>query len=74
MVRFAVRHEMARTVEDVLARRCRLLFLDARRAEELAEPVAEILANELGRAISDAEMAAFRDLARAYRTLPTAGA
>jgi len=70
MVRFAVRHEMARTVEDVLARRCRLLFLDAERAEALAGPVAEILANELGRAVSDAEMASFRELAQAYRTLP----
>ena len=37
MVRFAVRYEMARTVEDVLARRCRLLFLDA---AEAATPIA----------------------------------
>ena len=70
MVRFAVRHEMARTLEDVLARRCRVLFLDAKRAEELAGPVAEILANELGREISDAEIEVFRELARTYRTLP----
>ncbi len=33
MVRFAARHEMARSVEDVLARRSRLLFLDAARAD-----------------------------------------
>ncbi|WP_332775633.1 glycerol-3-phosphate dehydrogenase/oxidase [Polaromonas sp.] len=70
MVRFAVRQEMARTVEDVLARRCRLLFLDARRAEELAAPVAAILADELGRPIPDVQLSAFRQLARRYYTLP----
>ena len=48
MVRFAVRHELARQVEDVLARRCRLLFLDAAAAAQLAEPVAQIMAEELG--------------------------
>lgn len=46
MVRFAARHEYARTVEDVLARRVRLLFLDARQAAALARPVAEILREE----------------------------
>lgn len=48
MVRFAARHEYARTVEDVLARRSRLLFLDARQAASVAEPVATLLAQELG--------------------------
>ncbi|MBY4594530.1 glycerol-3-phosphate dehydrogenase/oxidase [Ottowia caeni] len=47
MVRFAVRHEYARTVEDVLARRSRLLFLDASEAAAAAAPVAQILAQEL---------------------------
>lgn len=46
MVRFAVRHEFARTVEDVLARRCRLLFLDARAALESADAVARIVESE----------------------------
>ena len=45
----AVHFEMARTVEDVLARRTRVLFLDARAAIEIAPEVAEIMANELGR-------------------------
>ena len=36
-------------MEDVLARRVRLLFLDARAAKEAAPKVAEILAKELGR-------------------------
>jgi glycerol-3-phosphate dehydrogenase len=44
----AVRHEMARTVEDVLARRTRVLFLDARTAMEMAPAVARIIAGELG--------------------------
>src|SRR5699024_10282889 len=46
MVRFAVRHEFARRVEDVLARRSRLLFLDARLAETLAPGVAAIMREE----------------------------
>lgn len=45
----AVRSEMAQTVEDVLARRTRILFLDARTALELAPKVAEIMATELGK-------------------------
>jgi len=48
MVRFAARYEYARTVEDVLARRSRLLFLDAREAAAAAPGVAHILSDELG--------------------------
>ena len=47
-VLWAVRHEMARTVEDVLARRVRALFLDARASIDMAKDVAEIIATELG--------------------------
>ncbi len=43
------RREMARTVDDVLARRSRCLLLDARAAREAAPAVARILAGELGR-------------------------
>jgi glycerol-3-phosphate dehydrogenase len=46
---WAVRSEMARTVEDVLSRRSRVLVLDAKDARLLAEPVARIMAEELGR-------------------------
>ena len=56
MVRFAARHEMARTVEDVLARRCRLLFLDAAEAGRQAQAVATILSEELGRAVDPAPL------------------
>ncbi len=44
-----VRNEMARTVEDVLARRTRWLFLDVAIAESMAPRVAEIMARELQR-------------------------
>ena len=46
---WAARTEMARTVEDFLARRTRALFLDARTSMEMAKTVAEIMAQELGR-------------------------
>jgi glycerol-3-phosphate dehydrogenase len=63
MVRFAVRHEYARTVEDMLARRWRVLFLDARLAIAIADEVAAILWAETG---SDPKLAAFRALAAGY--------
>jgi glycerol-3-phosphate dehydrogenase len=67
MVRFAARKEYARTVEDVLARRWRLLFLDARLAGSLATDVGAILVQETGR---DPQVRAFEDLARLYLALP----
>jgi len=44
---WAVRHEMARKIEDVLARRLRALFLDARAAIEMAPTVAKLMAIEM---------------------------
>jgi glycerol-3-phosphate dehydrogenase len=65
---FAARHEMARTVEDVLARRTRALFLNARAALEMAPVVADLMSQEL--AWSDMDKAnqvkAFRDVAANY--------
>lgn len=46
---WAARHEMARTVDDVLARRTRMLLRDARASIEMAPAVAAVLAKELGR-------------------------
>ncbi|KAF1018941.1 MAG: Aerobic glycerol-3-phosphate dehydrogenase [Paracidovorax wautersii] len=63
MVRHAVRHEYARTVEDVLARRSRLLFLDAALAAALAPRVAELLAGE---GVADAALPDFQALAGQY--------
>jgi glycerol-3-phosphate dehydrogenase len=70
-VRRAVRDEMARTVEDVLARRTRALFLNARAAMEMAERVAGLIAPELGRdaAWAHAQVESFRETAASY--LPT---
>jgi glycerol-3-phosphate dehydrogenase len=71
MVRFAVRHEMALTVEDVLARRSRLLFLDAAEAQRQAGAVAAILADELGPGFdAAASQASFEKLAAQYRHAP----
>jgi len=47
MVRFAIRYEAARTIEDVLARRTRALFLDAAAATASIARVAEIFTEEL---------------------------
>lgn len=65
---WSARYEMARTVEDVLARRTRALFLDARASIESASKVACILAKELGRceAWKQKELANFSDLANGY--------
>lgn len=67
MVRFAARREYARTVEDVLARRWRLLFLDASLAASLAPQVGAILQEETG---ADARVADFQALASLYLSLP----
>ena len=61
---WAVRHEMARTVEDVLARRCRALFLNAAAALRMAPAAAALLARELHR-----DDAWVRDQLQAFSTL-----
>jgi glycerol-3-phosphate dehydrogenase len=65
---WAARHEMARTVEDVLARRTRALFLDARASAEMAPTVARLLAAELAWTPEGAagEVESFRRLAEGY--------
>ena len=65
---WAVREEMALTVEDVLARRVRLLFVDAREAMAAAPKVAETMARELGRdqAWIDAQVESFTKMAKNY--------
>ena len=65
---WAVRHEMARTVGDVLSRRTRLLLLDARASIEIAPKVAKWMAKELGRDENweRAQVAAYRALAEGY--------
>jgi glycerol-3-phosphate dehydrogenase len=63
-VAWAVRHEMARSVEDFLARRIRVLLLDTRASMEMAPKVAELMAAELGR-----DPVWERDQVRAFRAL-----
>jgi glycerol-3-phosphate dehydrogenase len=65
---WAVRREMARTVEDVLARRTRALLLDARASVEAAPAVARLLAAELGRdeTWEREQIAAYEATARGY--------
>jgi glycerol-3-phosphate dehydrogenase len=65
---FAARHEMARSVEDVLSRRTRALLLDARAAIDVAPETARLLARELGwtQAQADASVAEFVEIARGY--------
>jgi glycerol-3-phosphate dehydrogenase len=65
---WAARYEMARTVEDVLARRTRALFLNARAALAMAPEVARLIAVErhLDSAWQAAEVARFQEVARHY--------
>ncbi|MEP6788059.1 MAG: glycerol-3-phosphate dehydrogenase/oxidase [Acidobacteriota bacterium] len=65
----AARDEMAQTVEDVLARRTRALFLNAKVAIEIAPKVAEIMSDELGKDEDWAgnQVAAFLSVAEAYK-------
>ena len=65
---WSAKHEMARTVEDVLARRTRALFLNAPASIAAAPTVAELLANTLGKdkAWADASAKAFIELAQGY--------
>jgi len=70
MVRFAARNEYARTAEDVLARRSRLLFLDARLAGSLAQEVGDILEAETG---ADPQVEALQALSRLYLEVPEPG-
>ncbi|MDG2291901.1 MAG: glycerol-3-phosphate dehydrogenase/oxidase, partial [Phycisphaerales bacterium] len=62
------RLELARTVEDILARRTRSLLLDAAAASDVAEDVARLMAEELGRdeAWIEQQAADFRELASGY--------
>jgi glycerol-3-phosphate dehydrogenase len=65
---WAARHEMARTVDDFLSRRTRMLLLDARASMEMAPTVAEIMADELDHdeAWQEEQVQTYRDLANDY--------
>ena len=63
--------EMARSVEDALARRTRALFLNAKSAMAMAPAVARLLARELGRSDSwvESQVNEFIKLAEQYRVV-----
>ncbi|RNC86707.1 MAG: glycerol-3-phosphate dehydrogenase/oxidase [Winogradskyella sp.] len=65
---WAIKNEMARTVEDVLARRIRLLFIDAKAAVECSELVADILQSELKKSLDwrNQQVEDFKNLAKGY--------
>ncbi|HVN77971.1 MAG TPA: glycerol-3-phosphate dehydrogenase/oxidase [Terriglobia bacterium] len=67
-VLWAVRFEMAHLLEDILARRTRALFLNAKAAIEMAPGVAELMAQELGldEHWKAAQVSSFRELAKGY--------
>jgi glycerol-3-phosphate dehydrogenase len=65
---WGVREEMARTLDDILSRRTRALFLNAKAAIEMAPVVAEIMAHQLGRGQDwiDEQLRQFREHAQIY--------
>ncbi|MFZ1455663.1 MAG: glycerol-3-phosphate dehydrogenase/oxidase [Saprospiraceae bacterium] len=67
-VLFAIRHEMACTLEDILARRIRLLFLDAKAALVVAPKVCKILQTETGKDDDwyEHQLASFKAIAENY--------
>jgi glycerol-3-phosphate dehydrogenase len=67
-VLYAIRYEMAMTVEDILARRTRILFLDAHAALASCGSIAELMAHELGKDAGwrKEQEQAFHELATSY--------
>lgn len=65
---WAVREEQAQTVEDVLARRVRALFVDARAAIEMAPKVASVMAKEMNKTGEwiEQQVNGFKALAKCY--------
>ncbi|HEV3083831.1 MAG TPA: glycerol-3-phosphate dehydrogenase/oxidase [Gemmataceae bacterium] len=69
---WAVRHEMARTVDDVLSRRTRALFLNAKAALAMAPAVAKLMAVEFGRddGWQAEQITQFTTMAQGYQVRP----
>ncbi|WP_457617307.1 glycerol-3-phosphate dehydrogenase/oxidase [Lutibacter sp.] len=65
---WGVRFEMARTVEDVLARRTRALFLDAKESVRIAPEVAKLMASELNKDAfwEQKQVNEFKEIAKNY--------
>ncbi|SMO60968.1 glycerol-3-phosphate dehydrogenase/oxidase [Gracilimonas mengyeensis] len=65
---WAVRNEMAQTIEDFLARRTRALLLDAKASIEMAEEVGRLMAQEFGKDESwvQQEVKEYKQVAKNY--------
>jgi glycerol-3-phosphate dehydrogenase len=65
---YAIRYEMAITIEDFLARRIRLLFLDAKAAIDISDQVANLMAVELNKDAlwAESQQQSFKTLAQQY--------
>ncbi len=65
---WAVRKEMARTIDDVLARRVRALYLDAKASLSMAPKVASLMAKELrkDKAWEEAQVKEYTEMAGSY--------
>lgn len=65
---WGARFEMARTVEDILARRTRALFLDAKESIRIAPETANLLAKEFGytKAWEENQIKKFNNIAKNY--------
>jgi glycerol-3-phosphate dehydrogenase len=65
---WACREEMAQTLDDMLSRRVRALYLDARAAIDMAPEVARLMAKEMGKdeAWQKKQIAEFTELAKGY--------
>lgn len=67
-IAWIARNEMPRTLEDILARRTRALFLDARASAEAGPVVAGIMAKELGfsKSWQENEISNYNELIKIY--------
>jgi glycerol-3-phosphate dehydrogenase len=68
IIEWSIIHEMALTVEDVLARRTRCVFLDSKESKRIAPIVAKKMADILGKDDKwiDAELKKFNKLIKNY--------
>jgi glycerol-3-phosphate dehydrogenase len=67
-IQWICRNEMPLSIEDVLARRTRSLFLNARASEDIAPLVADLMANEFGfdQGWKEEQLESYRTLVKNY--------
>ena len=67
-ITFAIQFEQAKTIEDILSRRTRSLFLNAKATIEAAPKVAEIMMHKLGKSEEwkNEQIKSFKEIAKKY--------